>query len=209
MVISLLLSVVSFATTTTVSITDVGGVGDGVTSNTAAFVRAVAKLKATKGGGTLLVPASSSSSSTFLTGPFNLSSHITLLVEGGATILGSTNLTEWPLMPPMPSYGQGRDHPGPRRVSLIHGTSPHHYSPCSTDVCIWGKNELTERTHAHTRTHTHTHIYICIHICCAVLNHAFALTDVCLCICIFAWVLADEMTLLNEQLYTKASTDSY
>ena len=165
-VISLLLSVVSFATTTTVSITDVGGVGDGVTSNTAAFVRAVAKLKATKGGGTLLVPFSSSSSSTFLTGPFNLSSHITLIVEGGATILGSTNLTEWPLMPPMPSYGQGRDHPGPRRVSLIHGTSPHHYSPCSTDVCmcIWGKNELTERTHAHTRTHTHTHIYIYIHI---------------------------------------------
>lgn len=26
-----------------------------------------------------------------------------------------------PLMPPMPSYGQGRDHAGPRRVSLIHG----------------------------------------------------------------------------------------
>ena len=116
----LLLSSPSLCTTTTVSITDVGGVGDGVTSNTAAFVRAVAKLEA-KGGGILLVASSTPSPSTFLPGPFNLSSHITLLVEGGATILGSVNIAEWPLMPPMPSYGQGRDHPGPRRVSLIHG----------------------------------------------------------------------------------------
>lgn len=121
-------AVVAAAAGTTVSITDVGGVGDGVTSNTVAFVRAVEQLREA-GGGTLLVPSPSSSPSTssapstaaFLTGPFNLSSHITLRVEGGATILGSTNLTEWPLMPPMPSYGQGRDHPGPRHVSLIHG----------------------------------------------------------------------------------------
>ena len=47
-------SVVSIASL--VSVVDVGGVGDGVTSNTAAFVRAVTLLK-TYGGGTLLVPA--------------------------------------------------------------------------------------------------------------------------------------------------------
>lgn len=27
----------------------------------------------------------------------------------------------WPLMPPLPSYGFGREHAGPRYGSLIHG----------------------------------------------------------------------------------------
>jgi polygalacturonase len=111
-----------------ISITDVGGVGDGKTSNTASFVGAVAKLAET--GGTLKVPAG-----VFLTGPFNLTSHMTLLVEDGGTILGSTNLSEWPLMPPMPSYGQGRDHPGPRHVSLIHGFN-------LTDVVVTGNGTI-------------------------------------------------------------------
>ena len=133
-----------------VSITDEGGVGDGKTSNTAAFVRAVAKLAPT--GGTLKVP-----SGVFLTGPFNLTSHMTLLVEEGGTILGSTNLTEWPLMPPMPSYSQGRDHPGPRRVSLIHGFN-------LTNVIVTGNGTIdgngpfwwdrhNERVETHTRGH--------------------------------------------------------
>jgi len=107
----------------TVDIQAEGGVGDGKTSNTAAFVRAVGKLKAA-GGGTLFVPGAGALAApplTFLTGPFNLTSHMTLLVAAGGVVLGSTNLSEWPLMPPMPSYGQGRDHPGPRHVSLIHG----------------------------------------------------------------------------------------
>ena len=29
--------------------------------------------------------------------------------------------THWPLMPPLPSYGYGREHRGPRYGSLIHG----------------------------------------------------------------------------------------
>eukprot|EP00040_Diaphanoeca_grandis_P028444 m.164822 g.164822 ORF g.164822 m.164822 type:complete len:453 (-) comp31356_c0_seq3:296-1654(-) len=115
-----------------VDIRDFGGKGDGLTSNTMAFNKAIEAVRR-HGGGVLTVSASSSSSSgdvamqspsdvnTFLTGPFNLTSNMWLVIEKGATLLGSTNLTEWPLMPPMPSYGQGRDHPGPRRVSLIHG----------------------------------------------------------------------------------------
>ena len=27
----------------------------------------------------------------------------------------------WPILPPLPSYGRGREHPGPRYGSLIHG----------------------------------------------------------------------------------------
>lgn len=105
-----------------VDITALGGVGDGKTSNTRVFVEAVA-LIASHGGGRLMVPGARTAGggSRFVTGPFNLTSHMVLEVAAGATLVGSINMSEWPLMPPMPSYGQGRDHPGPRRVSLIHG----------------------------------------------------------------------------------------
>lgn len=101
------------------NIVDFGGRGDNRTSNTAAFVRAIAALKQHKGG-TLTVGASPVGSD-YLVGPFNLTSHMRLVVEEGVTLIASTDLAEWPLMPAMPSYGQGRDHPGPRRVSFIHG----------------------------------------------------------------------------------------
>lgn len=39
---------------------------------------------------------------------------------------------EWNLIPPLPSYGTGRDAPGPRFISLIFGTN-------LTDVVITGK----------------------------------------------------------------------
>ncbi|KAK6147622.1 hypothetical protein DH2020_018534 [Rehmannia glutinosa] len=39
----------------------------------------------------------------------------------------------WPLLPPLPSYGYGREHPGPRYGSLIHG---QHLK----DVVITGHN---------------------------------------------------------------------
>ena len=81
-------------------------------------------------GGTLLVPTGN-----WLTGPFNLTFNMTLFLASGATIQGSTNMAEWPLMPPMKSYGMGRDHPGPRHVSLLHGSSLH-------DVVIGGENGI-------------------------------------------------------------------
>ncbi|RHN73677.1 putative pectin lyase [Medicago truncatula] len=40
----------------------------------------------------------------------------------------------WPLMPALPSYGYGREHPGPRYSSLIHGqnlTEVRIFLPCS------------------------------------------------------------------------------
>lgn len=66
------------------SIVEFGGVGDGVTSNTAAFRRAVADLSGEEGGAQLNVPAGQ-----WLTGSFNLTSHFTLYLEAGAVILGS------------------------------------------------------------------------------------------------------------------------
>lgn len=70
----------------TVSILEFGAVGDGKTSNTIAFHNAIFYLKsfADKGGAQLYVPPGR-----WLTGSFILTSHLTLFLERGATILGS------------------------------------------------------------------------------------------------------------------------
>lgn len=68
------------------SIVEFGGVGDGVTSNTAAFAAAMTKLKGFegKGGAQLNVPKGK-----WVTGSFNLTSNLTLFLEQGAVIMGS------------------------------------------------------------------------------------------------------------------------
>lgn len=70
-----------------VSITDFGAVGDGITLNTKAFQNAIFYLNsfADKGGAKLLVPAGR-----WLTGSFDLISHLTLWLDKDAVILGST-----------------------------------------------------------------------------------------------------------------------
>ncbi|XAR55086.1 hypothetical protein NMG60_11030469 [Bertholletia excelsa] len=114
------------------ALTDFGGVGDGVTSNTDAFRAAIANLSQyDSGGGSLLfVPPGR-----WLTGSFNLTSHFTLYLHKDAVLLAtqSQDLKEWPVIDPLPSYGHGRDAPGGRYVSLIFGTN-------LTDVIITGEN---------------------------------------------------------------------
>jgi len=68
------------------SITEFGGVGDGETSNTDAFRKAIEYLKrfADKGGSQLNVPKGR-----WVTGSFNLTSNFTLFLQKGAVILGS------------------------------------------------------------------------------------------------------------------------
>ncbi|KAJ3677129.1 hypothetical protein LUZ60_002853 [Juncus effusus] len=112
------------------NLTDFGAVGDGKTVNTEAFERAIGKIREfeEKGGGQLNVGAG-----LWLTAPFNLTSCMTLFLEQGAVILGIQNENYWPLMPPLPSYGFGREHVGPRYGSLIHGQN-------LKDVIITGNN---------------------------------------------------------------------
>ncbi|XP_042485770.1 probable polygalacturonase [Macadamia integrifolia] len=112
------------------SLTDFGGVGDGKTSNTEAFRRAILYLASfgQKGGSQLNVP-----NGRWVTGNFNLTSNFTLFLEEGAVILGSQNPKEWPIIDPLPSYGRGRERLGGRHISLIHGDA-------LTDVIITGKN---------------------------------------------------------------------
>lgn len=69
----------------TVSITDFGGVGDGITDNTEAFAKALKHLKK-QGGGHLVVPDGQ-----WLTGPVKLISNLDLHLADNAVILGSTN----------------------------------------------------------------------------------------------------------------------
>lgn len=71
------------------NIMDVGGKGDGKTSNTLAIKNAIEKLSK-QGGGTLLFPAG-----TYLTGPIVLKSNITIELEAGATLLFSDNFAEY------------------------------------------------------------------------------------------------------------------
>lgn len=113
-----------------ISIKQFGAVGDGITVNTEAFRKAIDTLSgfSTQGGGELYIPPGR-----WLTGSFNLTNHFTLYLDKDAVILGSQDFNEWPLIPPLPSYGRGRDAPGPRYSSLINGYN-------LTDVVITGDN---------------------------------------------------------------------
>ncbi|KAJ1402396.1 Pectin lyase fold/virulence factor [Sesbania bispinosa] len=113
-----------------VSILEFGAVGDGKTLNTVAFQNAIfyAKSFADKGGAQLYVP-----SGRWLTGSFNLTSHLTLFLERGATIIASQDYAHWTVVDSLPSYGRGIDVPGGRYISLIYGKN-------LSDVVITGDN---------------------------------------------------------------------
>ncbi|QCD98256.1 probable polygalacturonase [Vigna unguiculata] len=109
-----------------VSILEFGAVGDGITLNTVAFQNAIFYLKsfADKGGAQLYVP-----SGTWLTGSFNLTSHLTLFLERGATIIASQDCSHWDVVDSLPSYGRGIG----RYRSLIYGQN-------LSDVVVTGDN---------------------------------------------------------------------
>lgn len=113
-----------------VSILEFGAVGDGKTLNTIAFQNAIFYLKsfADKGGARLYVPRGR-----WLTGSFNLTSHLTLFLEKGAVILGSQDPSHWEIVDPLPSYGRGIELPGRRYQGLVSGYNLR-------DVVITGNN---------------------------------------------------------------------
>jgi mannosylglycoprotein endo-beta-mannosidase len=106
---------------------DFHAVGDGTTPNTNALRAAIAAAAAwnrrnDNRGVEIVVPAlSSSSKNVYLSAPVNLTSHLTLTVAGGAVLKASDDPRLWPIVPPLMNYGQGRDHPGPRRCPFLGG----------------------------------------------------------------------------------------
>ncbi|KAI0504259.1 hypothetical protein KFK09_015211 [Dendrobium nobile] len=117
-----------------VTLTEFGAVGDGVTLNTIAFQNAIFYLRsfADKGGAQLYVPEGK-----WLTGSFNLISHLTLFLDKGAVIIGTQDLSQWPTAEPLPSYGRGIELPGRRYQSLINGNN-------LTDIAITGDNGIID-----------------------------------------------------------------
>lgn len=109
-------------------ITEFGAKGDGVTLNTHSFEKAIEIISNYFRNATLVIPKG-----VFLTAPFNLTSEMTLYLEEGAVLLASNDTTLWDVIEPLPSYGRGRDHNGPRFTSFIHGYNLH-------DVAIIGEN---------------------------------------------------------------------
>lgn len=112
----------------TINILDLGAVGDGKTINTEAFTTAIDMIESVFPNSTLYIPQG-----VFLTAPFNITSHMTLFLEQGATLKGVADQNQWPIIPFLPSYGRGRDHNGPRFTSLIHGEN-------LVDIAIVGNN---------------------------------------------------------------------
>ncbi|XP_047322641.1 probable polygalacturonase [Impatiens glandulifera] len=117
-----------------ISIADFGGVGNGEKLNTKAFRAAINEIERLKRvGGTLLyIPAG-----VYLTETFNLTSHMTLYLAKDAVIKASQDTINWPLVNPLPTYGRGRERPGGRYISFIHGDGLQ-------DVIITGENGTIE-----------------------------------------------------------------
>jgi len=86
------------------NVADYGAKGDGITLDTAAVNQAV-EACAKAGGGQVLIPPGR-----FLSGTVHLRSHVTLCIAAGATLVGTTNLTEYqapgaPSFMPQARYG--------------------------------------------------------------------------------------------------------
>ena len=71
------------------SIRDFGALGDGATLDTMAINKAI-KACAAAGGGQVLFPPGR-----YLSGTVHLKSHVTLLLEAGATLVGTKNLDQY------------------------------------------------------------------------------------------------------------------
>lgn len=111
-----------------ISIVEFGGVGNGRKVNTLAFRNAIYRIShmRRRGGTVLYIPRG-----VWVTGSFNLTSHMTLYLAWGAVLRATKDTWTWPLISPLPSYGRGRERPGGRYMSFIHGEGLH-------DVIITG-----------------------------------------------------------------------
>jgi polygalacturonase len=111
----------------TISARDCGAAGDGAQLDTKAIQSAIDKCAAAGGGAVLL------EGGRFLSGTIYLRSHVTLRVEAGATLLGSTNVADYPHnIPALRSYtdnyvkqsliaGENLDNVGLGGAGLIDG----------------------------------------------------------------------------------------
>lgn len=106
------------------NVRDYGAVGDGKVDDTGAFEAALLAIRR-RGGGVLFVQGASMSDDDFagmyLIRPINLTSNLHVILAENTTLLGLQDEDSWPLVEPLPSYGQGRGGGALRRASLLQG----------------------------------------------------------------------------------------
>lgn len=136
-----LLAAGALAATPLRDIRDFGAVADGATLNTAAINRAITET-AQAGGGTVFVPAGR-----FVTGTLYLKSGVTLMLDNGAELVGSTDLRDYPENP-APAV---RDTPEFARIrhlypdNLEFGRHSLIYAADQHDVAVVGHGRINGR----------------------------------------------------------------
>ena len=109
-------------------VTTFGAVGDGTTDDTHSIAEAMAAAAAVAASGSPVVvrfPAGK----TFLTGPLNMTSSMTLQVDGVIRAKSGNNtaggISRWPQIPPLPTYGNSRDGPYLQYQAFIYARGAH------------------------------------------------------------------------------------
>ena len=101
------------------NVIDFGAKGDGITKDTIAIQNALDTISK-EGYGTLLFP----SNGIYLSGSLNLTSNLIVKIDTNATILGSMDGEDWPLLDAgviWPQFGHGSDcEPGTESCRLMH-----------------------------------------------------------------------------------------
>lgn len=95
----LLCFIVSFVTvwaSCDVSLSEFRAHGDGTNYDDEALMAA---FSACPNGGRIVFPAGK-----YLLSPFNITSNMQLYLEKDSTLLATTDISRWPIVPPLPSY---------------------------------------------------------------------------------------------------------
>jgi len=124
-----------------IDVVDHGAVGDGATDDTAAIRKALhlASSSSCTTSATVLFPWGR----TFLTGPINLTTNVTLHVDGTIQAINGYNMdeggeyiqTKWPQLPPLPTYGNSRDGRYLQHQAVIYANNV-------TNIRITGKGTI-------------------------------------------------------------------
>ena len=122
-------------------VTDYGAVGDGVTDDTKSIGKALAAA-AVDSKATVLFPPNK----IFLTGPINMTTGLTLQVDGTLKAKSGNNtetgIKGWPQIPPLKNYGNSRDGPYLQYQAFIYAVNV-------TNIAVTGSGTIDGQVRKH------------------------------------------------------------